>query len=234
MTDKPKDQKPFKPEITHTVKPDPIPLSPHAPDGAGKTEEPFVSIPIAAFNKLIERLDKLEIQQGQIAKAGTPDASSAMASGPITPLQKQLPNRDPDNPHDPNPCECDECTPFKVHHWFCTSCQRGPFRFEKTDPGKSPVLLPPFRRQLQKYVTRGYAFDRDGNRYPIQQWVYWARYACSAACAAQEQSQVANDQWDLAAKNPAMQRSVESVNRAIVAQEEALVASHANGGDDLS
>ncbi len=39
--------------------------------------------------------------------------------------------RDPGTRQDYNPCRCSECSPTRVHHWFCSQCGRGPFRFDR-------------------------------------------------------------------------------------------------------
>jgi len=39
--------------------------------------------------------------------------------------------RDPGTGRDYNPCCCSECSPTRVHHWFCSQCGRGPFRFDR-------------------------------------------------------------------------------------------------------
>jgi len=167
--------------------------------------------------ELRDKIARLEAQLELLLKQGRATTDQAPRPLDVTRVVPQAPNRDPDNPKDPNPCACEHCTPHRVHHWYCTVCGRGPFRFEKSSPGRGPVAHPPFRRQMQRYLTVGHYVDRDGEQKEVQQWIYWVRYACSPACAAVEQSVALSDQWETVQKHP-------SAARAVAAQSEALEA----------
>ncbi len=71
-----------------------------------------------------------------------------------------------------NPCGCATCGPQRVHHWFCSVCGSGPFKFDQASAGAMPASRPHFARGLSKYLNG--------------RWEYGARYCCSQACVSKE------------------------------------------------
>lgn len=97
-----------------------------------------------------------------------------------------------------NPCDCGDCTPTKIKHWFCDQCGQGPYRYTGYDPGAYPIQRPLFARMKSWYSTTD------------NKWIYEQRYACSKGCLEKEDGVITSELIELAGKRPDLREAIMS------------------------